>query len=150
MLLTPHICHLGPAGPDWSSAMLNSARAVADSSPYPTSSRQDLQVLARTQQHWIVADYLPHHKSVIQDVQVLTGNLLLLNLHFFWRDCKPFFLIAEVLKLLSEAQECGPRRCHSLGTRSRHVVGLHSSLWGGGKLFKLSFFFVTPSIRCYT
>ena len=108
--------------------MLGGARAVAESSPHHNSAIQDLQVPDGAQQRWIVADYLRHRKSAIQDVQVLTGTLLLLDLHFLWRACRPFFLIAEVLKLLFEAPECGPRRCHSLGTRSRHVGGLHSSL----------------------
>ena len=69
---------------------------------------QDLQVLARAQQCWIVADYSRHRKSAIQDVQVLIGTLLLLNLHFLWRAYRPLFLIDEVLKLLSEAPEYGP------------------------------------------
>ena len=107
---------------------LNSARAMADSSPHRASAMQDMQVLSGAQQRWIVVDYLPHRKSAIQDVQVLIGTLLLLNLHFLWRACGPFFLIDEVLKLLSEAPEYGLRCCHSLGTRSMHVGGLHTAL----------------------
>ena len=62
--------------------MLGGARAMAESFPHHKSAIQDLQVLVVAQQHWIVADYLLHHKSAIQDVQVLTGTLLLSNLHF--------------------------------------------------------------------
>ena len=49
--------------------MLGGARAVADSFPHCTYAMQDLQVLAGAQQLWIVADYSPHRKSAIQDVQ---------------------------------------------------------------------------------
>ena len=51
LLLTPQICHPGPAGPDRSSEMLGGARAVAKSSPHHKSAIQDLQVLDGAQQH---------------------------------------------------------------------------------------------------
>ena len=98
LFLTPHICHPGPAGLGRSSEMLGGARAMGECSPHHKSAIQDLQVLdgaqqrstvlelwqilpptahlpckdlqvlAGAQQRWIVANYLPHRKTAIQDV----------------------------------------------------------------------------------
>ena len=103
LLLTPHICHPGPAGPGRSSTVLSTAGAMADCSLHHRSAIQDLQVLAGAQQRWpfgrlfltpqichlgpaspdrssemlggarAMAESSPHHKSAIQDLQVLDG-----------------------------------------------------------------------------
>ena len=52
LLLTRHICHPGPAGPGRSSTALSTVGAVADSSLHHRSAIQDLQVLAGAQQRW--------------------------------------------------------------------------------------------------
>ena len=104
LLLTPHICHPGPAGPGRNSTALSTAGAVADCSLHHRSAIQELQVLAgaqqcsallelwqivpyttdlpsRTSRSWqelsstgAVADCSLHCSSAIQDLQVLTGD----------------------------------------------------------------------------
>ena len=98
LLLTPHICHPGPAGLGRSSTALSTAGAVADCSLHHRSAIQDQQVLAGAPQHWscgrlfltpqlchpgpagpdrrsevlgdarAMAESSPHHKSAIQDL----------------------------------------------------------------------------------
>ena len=103
LLLTPHICHPGPAGPGRNSTTLSTAGAVADCSLHHRSAIQDLQVLEGAQQRWpcgrlfltpqlchpgpagpdrrsemlgdarAMAESSPHCTSAIQDLQVLAG-----------------------------------------------------------------------------
>ena len=52
LLLSPRSCHPGAAGPGRSSTVLSAAGAVADCSLHHRSAIQDQQVLAGAQQHW--------------------------------------------------------------------------------------------------
>ena len=56
LFLTPQICHPRPTGPDKSSEMLGGARAVAEPSPHHKSAIQDLQVLDGAQQRSTVLE----------------------------------------------------------------------------------------------